>query len=243
TTSLTPAKHYIVDLELYRESFMMTFQQFYGDISQYCIIGLLPSYLERKGSSLIYMIDHLISKSQNSKSGFYLYDHESLKNMLEVNISNGQKTILFGVTFALLDFAEKYKINFPDLIVIETGGMKGRREEMIREDLHHKIRIAFGLNKINSEYGMTELMSQAYSKGDGMFECPPWMKVLIGNIHNPQEILSDKKTGNINIIDLANVFTCSFLSTQDLGIKHPNNTFEVLGRIDYSDIRGCSLLV
>ncbi len=243
TTSMFPAMHYVADLGVYETSFMTSFRKFLGDINGCCILGLLPSYIEREGSSLIYMINHLIRQSQDQNSGFYIKDYKKLKVLLEDNKRKGKKTILFGVSFALMDFAEKYQIHFPELIIIETGGMKGRRKEIIREDLHNRISTSFGVEKIYSEYGMTELMSQAYAYGNGLFRCPPWMQVLIGDIHDPFANLPYKKSGNIKIIDLANVFSCSFLSTQDLGVRYPDNAFEVLGRIDFSDIRGCSLLL
>jgi len=204
---------------------------------------LLPSYLEREGSSLIYMADDLIKQSNNVDSGFFLYNHEELFNTLKKLQLKQKPTLLIGVTFALLDFIEQYKLNFPQLIVMETGGMKGRRKEMVREELHSALCAGFGVRAIHSEYGMTELLSQAYSKGEGIFNCPPWMKVLTRDTNDPVTILDDEKTGGINIIDFANYNSCSFIATQDLGKIFADNSFEILGRFDNSDIRGCNLLI
>jgi hypothetical protein len=203
----------------------------------------LPNYLERDGSSLIYMVNDLIEKSANPQSGFFLYNTNQLFDILNQCKSSNQKTVLIGVTYALLDFVEKHQIHFPELMVMETGGMKGKRKEIIREDLHQTLQIGFGVSSIQSEYGMTELLSQAYSKGEGIFNCPPWMKVLIRDTNDPLTLVENGKTGGINVIDLANLNSCSFIATQDLGKIHSQNTFEVLGRFDNSDIRGCNLLV
>lgn len=243
TTGKHTSKHYVTDINLYRESFSKTFFNFYGDIKNICLIALLPNYLEREGSSLIYMVKDLISQSNHPDSGFLLYEHDILYQKLERLKAEKQRTILIGVTYALLDFVEKYKLEFPDLIVMETGGMKGKRKELIRKELHQILCTGFGVNNIHSEYGMTELLSQAYSKGKGIFECPPWMKIIIRDINDPLNILENHKTGGINVIDLANIYSCSFIATQDLGKKHSQNTFEVLGRFDNSDIRGCNLLI
>jgi len=243
TTGSIKSKHYIVDVKVYEDSFRRCFEIFYGNISDYCILALLPSYLERKNSSLVYMIKDLIKKSTNPDSGFYLNNYDELIDKLNWLKNSGKKVILFGVTFALLDIAEKYSLDFPDLIVIETGGMKGRKKEIIRQELHEILCRGFGVKTIHSEYGMTELLSQAYSKGDGIFKTPPWMKILIRDINDPLTIISNYKTGGINVIDLANYNSCSFIATQDLGKLFKDGSFEVLGRFDTSDIRGCSLMV
>jgi len=236
------SRHYLVSEEVYRNSFLSGFRLFFGDIAHQCILGLLPSYLEREGSSLVYMVDGLVRESRDSDSGFFLYDYKGLTQILERKRDAGVPVVLFGVTFALLDLAEKHPIDFPSLIVIETGGMKGRRKEMIREELHDLLKKAFGTEKICSEYGMTELLSQAYSMGNGIFSSPPWMRVKVRDIQDPITILPEGRSGAINVIDLANVYSCSFLATQDIGRLHPGGGFEVLGRTDASDIRGCSLL-
>lgn len=243
TTGSVPSRHYIPDPELYEESFFAAFDIFYGKPADYCILALLPSYLERKGSSLVYMVDKLIEESKHSEGGFYLHNHKALAEKLEVLKQAKQKTMLIGVTFALLDFVEKFPMEFPELIVMETGGMKGKREELIREEVHSILKSGFALQKIHSEYGMTELLSQAYSSGDGIFSCPPWMKILIREPNDPFYLLPDGKSGGINIIDLANLDSCSFIETQDLGKTHEKSLFEVLGRFDTSDLRGCNLMV
>lgn len=243
TTGITTSKHFVQDVSLYKNSYRKAFEQFYGNIENSCIIALLPNYLEREGSSLIYMIEDLIELSQHPESGFLLYEHQLLFDKLEKLKKNNQKTILIGVTYALLDFIEKYDLNFPELIVMETGGMKGKRKEMIREELHEILCNGFGVKHIHSEYGMTELLSQAYSKGNGIFECPNWMKILVRDVNDPLTLLGHNKTGGINVIDLANIYSCSFIATQDLGKTYNDNTFEILGRFDNSDIRGCNLLV
>src|SRR5690606_19387767 len=214
-----------------------------GDPQEFCILALLPSYLERSGSSLIYMVDDLIKKSDYPESNYFLYNHEDLFRQLKNLKDREIPTILFGVTYALLDFVENYPIHFPELIVMETGGMKGQRREMIREELHDLLYQGFGVSAIHSEYGMTELLSQAYSLGNGIFECPPWMDILIRDTEDPFSLVDFGKTGGINVIDLANYNSCSFIATQDLGKKHENFSFEVLGRFDNSDIRGCNLMV
>jgi len=233
--------HHIANLENYERSFKKCFNSFYGNPGQFVILALLPSYLEQKGSSLVYMVQKLIEESNNPESGFYLYNYDDLVEKL--NKLKNQKVILFGVTYALLDIAEKFEMDLPELIIIETGGMKGRRKEMIREDLHETLCKEFNVKEIHSEYGMTELLSQAYSKGNGLFKTPPWMKVLICDTNDPKTILQPGKTGRINIIDLANIHSCSFISTQDLGRIQLDGSFEVLGRFDNSDIRGCNLLI
>ena len=242
TTGTVNSLHPVVDLDLYRRSFQQAFQLFYGDIAEYNLLALLPSYAEREGSSLIYMIDDLMSKSRPN-SNYFLYNHQELAEKLRQLQNEKQKVILIGVTYALLDFIETQQFQFPELIVMETGGMKGKRREMVREELHEILCQGFGVQKIHSEYGMTELLSQAYSKGNGIFECPPWMKVMIRDTNDPFQYLSANKTGGINVIDLANIYSCSFIATQDLGRLHEEGQFEVLGRFDHSDIRGCNLLV
>ncbi len=243
TTGSVPGKHYIHDLSLYKESFTKGFKHFYREPAEYCFLALLPGYLERSDSSLVYMMDQLISTTSHNGSGFYLDDYEELARKLELNKINGQKTILLGVSFALLDFLDKYRLDLPDLIVMETGGMKGRRREIIREELHSLLCSGFGVKNIHSEYGMTELLSQAYSQSGGIFRTPPWMKVLIRDINDPFTLEEPGKTGGINIIDLANIYSCSFVASQDLGRLRDDGSFEVLGRYDDSDVRGCNLLV
>lgn len=243
TTNTGNSKHFVTDLKLYEQSFFSAFKLFYGEPSEYCILALLPSYLERDGSSLIYMVDALIKNSKNSSSGFYLNNLDELAATLRRNEEKGIKTLLIGVTYALLDLIEKFQFNLKNTIVMETGGMKGRRKEIIREELHDLLKVGFGVNKIHSEYGMTELLSQAYSKGDGNFTCPPWMKVLTRSIYNPFETNVSSKNGGINIIDLANLNSCAFIATQDLGKTYEDGSFEIIGRFDAADIRGCNLMV
>ena len=242
TTGSKTSQHHVVDLHIYEESYLRAFHYFYGDIKDYCILALLPSYLEREGSSLIYMVDDLIKKSGHSLSGFYLDEFDALKNKITALDASGAKILLMGVSFALLDFVEKYPLQLSNTIIMETGGMKGRKKEMIRDELHHILKQGFGVEKIHSEYGMTELLSQAYSVGDGVFNTPPWMKVLIRDTEDPLTFQNDEKTGGINVIDLANVNSCSFIATQDLGKRYQDNSFEILGRFDHSDIRGCNLM-
>ena len=243
TTNQSRSKHYVTDISIYEKSFSKCFELFYGNIEKHCILALLPSYLERKHSSLVYMADSLINKTKNKHSGFYLNNYHELAKKLELLEKKKQKTILLGVSFALLDFAEKFPIKRNHTIIMETGGMKGKRKEMVREELHQKLCHLFGAKSIHSEYGMTELLSQAYSKGSGVFQCPPWMKILIRDTNDNFQILKNGLTGGINIIDLANINSCSFIATQDLGKLHSDNSFEVLGRFDNSDLRGCNLLV
>ncbi len=243
TTGNVQSKHYVSNIYVYEKSYLKGFEFFYGNMEDYCVLALLPSYLERDGSSLIYMAEDLIKKTKHSESGFYLNNYDELISKINVLEAKGQKTLLIGVTYALLDLAEKQKMNFKNTIIMETGGMKGKRKEMVREELHATLCKRLGVNKIHSEYGMTELLSQAYSKGDGIFNCPPWMKILIRDTNDPFTILGKNKTGGINIIDLANINSCSFIATQDLGKLHSDDSFEVLGRFDNSDIRGCNLLV
>ncbi|MBZ9728130.1 acyl transferase [Salegentibacter sp. JZCK2] len=243
TTGATTSKHYVTDLNVYEESFLKAFELFYGKPEEMVILALLPSYLERQGSSLIYMANSLIKLSRYPESGFYLDDLESLQKKLLALDKSGKKILLLGVSFALLDLVETYNFNLKNTTIMETGGMKGRRKEMIREELHQILSKGFGVEKIHSEYGMTELLSQAYSKGDGVFDTPPWMKILIRDPEDALSYLPKSKTGGINVIDLANFNSCSFIATQDLGKKSQNNQTEILGRFDNSDIRGCNLLV
>ena len=248
--NLIRSKHLVTDISIYKESFTKCFSQFYGHIEDYCILALLPSYLEREGSSLIYMVNNFIENSNQPDGGFYLHNYDQLLQKIEKLHKQGQNTLLIGVTYALLELVEyAYAISFPlhlysnNLIIMETGGMKGKRKELIREELHQIIKKGFGSTAVHSEYGMTELLSQAYSLRDGIFECPNWMQILIRDPEDALSYMSDGKTGGINIIDLANINSCAFIATQDLGKKYANQTFEVLGRFDYSDVRGCNLMV
>ena len=243
TTGMITSRHPVTDVSWYKESFRKAFELFYGDIKSYTILALLPAYLERAGSSLVYMAEDLVKQSNNPDSGFYLYNHEDLYHQLKKQQQANKPTVLIGVTFALLDFVEQYQLNFPELIVMETGGMKGRRKEMIREELHEILTKGFGVDVIHSEYGMTELLSQAYSEGDGIFNCPPWMRIITRDTNDPITLIGDGKAGGINIIDLANINSCSFIATQDLGKIDADGSFEVLGRFDNADIRGCNLLI
>lgn len=243
TTGMQQSKHFVSDISLYQQSYRQAFNRFYGEINDYCFLALLPSYQERSGSSLIYMVDDLISLSKHPQSGYFLHNHDDLYKTLQSLKAAKQKTVLIGVTYALLDFIEKHQLDFPDLIVMETGGMKGRRKEMIREELHCILAKGFGVSAIHSEYGMTELLSQAYALGDGIFKCPPWMKILIRDTNDPLALSENGKAGGINVIDLANINACAFIATQDLGKLKENNDFEVLGRFDNSDLRGCNLMV
>lgn len=243
TTGMNTSKHLVTDISLYEVSYRNAFSEFYGNIEDYAVLALLPSYLEREGSSLIYMVNDLIKRSNNSNSGFYLNNYDELiAKLLELDAS-GQNVLLIGVTYALLDLIEKQNFDLKNTIIMETGGMKGQRKEMIREELHEILCNGFGVKSIHSEYGMTELLSQAYSLGNGIFECPNWMSVLIRDTEDALSYVDHGKTGGINVIDLANINSCSFIATQDLGKKYPNNSFEVLGRFDNSDIRGCNLMV
>lgn len=235
--------HQITDISIYEQSYIRCFEQFYGPIHDYCILALLPSYLDRKDSSLIYMVDDLIQKSKHAESGFYLDDFETLKSKLERLDTEEHKVLLIGVSFALLDFVEKHSMQLKNTIIIETGGMKGRRKELIREELHHILKSGFGVSSIHSEYGMTELLSQAYSDGNGIFRTPPWMQILIRDPEDPLSLQLNGTTGGLNIIDLANVNSCSFIATQDLGKRNDDGSFEILGRFDNSDIRGCNLMI
>jgi len=243
TTGMATSRHLVTDISLYEESYRKGFSQFYGNIENYAVLALLPSYLDREGSSLIYMVDDLIKLSNHPESGFYLNNYDELiQKLLELDAA-GENIILIGVTYALLDLIEKQNFQLKNTIIMETGGMKGKRKEMIREELHELLCKGFGVEAIHSEYGMTELLSQAYSLGNGVFECPNWMQILIRDTEDALSYVGNGKTGGINVIDLANINSCSFIATQDLGKKQPNNSFEVLGRFDNSDIRGCNLMV
>jgi len=243
TTGTVPSSHYVYDLSVYEKSFMLGFEYFYENLSQYIFLALLPGYMQRSGSSLVFMVNSLIQKSGNTQGGFYLQDLEMLASTLERLHKSAKKVVLIGVSFALLDLAENFPVKIPNTIIMETGGMKGKRKELIREELHQIIKQAFGVKVVHSEYGMTELLSQAYSKGNGIFECPPWMKVVISDATDPLSISPPGKSGGINIIDLANIHSCSFIATQDLGRLHPHGKFEVLGRFDHSNLRGCNLMI
>jgi hypothetical protein len=248
TTQTGNSKHFVKAISLYRKSFSFCFERFYGSPANKCILGLLPSYLERKHSSLILMVDEMIRISNNPLSDFYLYDNEKLHRTIVHNEILKHPTLLIGVTYALLDFAERYPMQLRHTIIMETGGMKGRRVEMTRQQVHQLLQKQFGISLVHSEYGMTELLSQAYSKGDGIFHCPPWMKILLRDEDDPLNILESKAendkalNGVINIIDLANIYSCSFIATDDAGRLYSNGSFEVLGRLDNSDVRGCSLM-
>ena len=243
TTGSITSRHLVTDVSLYEQSYRQAFSQFYGNIEDYTVLALLPSYLERQGSSLIHMVEDLIQLSNNSDSGFYLNDYDALVSKLLEQERDNKNVLLIGVTFALLDLIEKQNFKLENTIIMETGGMKGRRKEMIREELHEILTKGFGVKSIHSEYGMTELLSQAYSLGNGIFECPSWMQIHIRDTEDALTYISNGKTGGINVIDLANINSCSFIATQDLGKKYDNGSFEVLGRFDNSDIRGCNLMV
>lgn len=243
TTGSIPSRHFVFDTGVYEESFLRGFRRVYGEPSDYCILALLPGYLERSNSSLVYMADRLIELSGCPHSGFYLHNIAMLAEKLHWLYGKGHRIILLGVSFALLDLAEQHPMQIPKAIIMETGGMKGRRRELLREELHRVLKNAFGVPSVHSEYGMTEMFSQAYSTGDGLFSCPPWMRLLIRDPNDPLSLLPEGRSGGINIIDLANIYTCSFLATQDLGKIYPGGSFEVLGRFDNSDIRGCNLMV
>ena len=243
TTGKISSKHFVADIDLYEQSFRKGFQHFYGNIEDYVVLALLPSYLERDGSSLIYMVNDMIANSKQPESGFYLNNLDTLKNTLIDLVSRNKKTLLIGVSFALLDFVETYRLELKNTIIMETGGMKGKRKELIRAELHETLKQGFGVNTIHSEYGMTELLSQAYSRGNSLFKTPPWMQVLTRDTEDALTIQAYGKTGGINIIDLANINSCAFIATQDLGKVYKDGTFEVMGRFDNSDIRGCNLMV
>ena len=243
TTGSMTSKHFVTDINLYKESYLKGFHHFYGNIEEFTVLALLPNYLERKGSSLVFMVDDLIAKSNNPESGFYLHNLEELAQKLVKLDKNGQKVLLMGVSFALLDLIEKQQFTLKNTIIMETGGMKGRRKELVREELHLLLQNGFGVDEIHSEYGMTELLGQAYSKGKGDFKTPPWMQVLTRDTEDALTINPAEKNGGINVIDLANYNSCSFIATQDLGKAYKDGSFEIIGRFDNSDIRGCNLMV
>ena len=242
-TTGNQSKHLVSDLSIYKKSFRKAFELFYGDIKDYCILSLLPNYREREGSSLIYMVDNLIKNSQYPESGFYLNDYQKLSQTLSKLEKEKKKTILFGVSYALLDLAEQFPQKLNSTIIIETGGTKGKRKEYLKEELHKILKNSFILSKIHSEYGMTELLSQSYSKGNGIFKSPPWKKIFIRDVNDPLSFVEKGKTGGINVIDLANLYSCPFIATQDLGKLYEDGSFSVLGRFDNSDVRGCNLLI
>ena len=243
TTGQITSKHLVSDVSVYQKSYNKAFELCYGKPDDLCILALLPSYLEREGSSLIYMVDDLLKQSQHPQSGYFLHDLAHLYSTLLTLKAAKQKTLLIGVTYALLDFVEQFQIDFPELIIMETGGMKGKRKEMVREELHETLCSGFRVENIHSEYGMTELLSQGYSYGQGIFNCPLWMKILLRDTSDPLSLVKGKQSGGINVIDLANFNSCSFIATQDLGKTYGDGSFEVLGRFDNADIRGCNLLV
>ena len=243
TTGSITSRHLVTDVNFYEQSYRQAFAQFYGNIEDYVVLALLPSYLDREGSSLIYMVSDLIQLSNNCNSGFYLNNYSELIQKLISIDKSGQNVLLIGVTYALLDLVEIQKFDLQHTIIMETGGMKGRRREMIREELHEILCSGFGVPTIHSEYGMTELLSQAYSLGNGIFECPSWMQIFTRDTEDALSYIETEKTGGINVIDLANLNSCSFIATQDLGKLHGDGTFEILGRFDNSDIRGCNLMV
>ena len=238
TTGMTPSRHAVADLSLYEQAFIEGFRKFYGEPSEWSLYALLPSYLERKGSSLVYMAERLIAEC--GSGGFYLNDYERLISDME---NDSKPKILLGVTYALLDLAEQYAPKLHNTIVMETGGMKGRRKELPKGELHRVLCEAFGVEKIHSEYGMAELLSQGYSAGDGVFRTPQWMRILVRDLNNPFARLDDGRRGAIDIIDLANRHSCSFIATQDMGIRYADGSFRIEGRVQASDIRGCNLLV
>jgi hypothetical protein len=240
---MTTSAHHLTDVSLYEANYLNGFAQFYGNIENYTVLALLPSYLERDDSSLIYMVKDLIEKSNKADSGFYLHNYNELLHTLLRLDQAGENVLLIGVTYALLDLIELQAVQLNNTIIMETGGMKGKRKELIREELHEVLCNGFGVSTIHSEYGMTELLSQAYSLGNGVFECPPWMQVHLRDTDDAFSYVSNGKTGGINVIDLGNINSCSFIATQDLGKKYDNGSFEVLGRFDSSDIRGCNLMV
>ena len=243
TTNENLSKHYVSDIHIYRKSFLKNFIDNYGDPKEYVILGLLPNYMENENSSLIYMVNNLIELSMSNDSGFFLKEYDLIIEKMKNHCRENKKIILFGVSYALLDLTKNRNLNLENTIIIETGGMKGRRREMIKKELHETLKQRTGLKKIHSEFGMTELLSQAYSKGDGIFSCPNWMKVFVRDINDPNFLHKDNRSGGINIIDLANFNSCSFIATEDMGSIHKNGSFEIMGRIDHSDTRGCNLLV
>ena len=242
TTGMERSQHHVASLKLYEQSLHQCFHQFFGKEENYCILALLPSYLERSNSSLVYMTQKLMKKSGHADNGFYLDRLTTLSKVLKKNSKNEVKTLLIGVTFALLDLAEKHPQELKNCTILETGGMKGRRREMPREEIHEILKSAFGLENIASEYGMTELLSQAYSLGDGIFRTPPWMRVYVREATDPLTV-HERGKGALNVIDLANMHSCPFIATQDLAHIHQDHSFDVLGRMDDAEVRGCNLMV
>ncbi len=244
TTSQARSRHLVSDLSVYRESLYRGFTKFYGDPEKLCILALLPSYLERKGSSLVYMMNELIKKSRHPDSGFYLTDHQKLAAILDHRNGDKVPTLLLGVSFALLDLSESFPIPLEDhIIIMETGGMKGRRKEITRTELHRILKERFRLSRIHSEYGMTEMLSQAYSEGEGKFRTPPWLRIYIRDPYDPLSLLDTSQSGAINVMDLANIHSCSFIATDDLGVSFEDRQFNVFGRFDHAEVRGCNLLI
>ncbi|MFT4521128.1 MAG: hypothetical protein ACI8ZN_000052 [Bacteroidia bacterium] len=244
TTKTGVSTHYMPKSEIYRQSFATSFHQCFGNPADYCIVALLPNYLEQQHSSLVYMVSHLIEQSLDPDSGFFLHNTDKLIEAIRAKLHQKKKVLLWGVTYALLDLAQTKPFkNLENLTIIETGGMKGRRREMVRNEVHELLKLGFGVDQIGSEYGMTELFSQAYSQSNGFFTCPPWMRVQLRNIDDPFSTVTAGKSGGINVIDLANLTSCSFISTSDIGRMHKDDKFEILGRFDHSDVRGCNLLV
>lgn len=241
TTGADTSRHFVPDISVYEKSFREGFEAAYGPVEDWVILALLPSYLERSGSSLIYMAEDLVQRSGRPESGFFLYDHQALADRLRALEARGQKTLLLGVTFALLDFAEAFPMPLKHTIVMETGGMKGRKKELTRPEVQAILKDAFGLPEIHSEYGMTEMLSQAYSKGEGIFQPSATMRAWVREVADPLSV-SPSGTGVINIIDLSNEESCAFLATEDIGRVYPDGSFEILGRLDHSALRGCSLL-
>ncbi len=242
TTGMVQSQHWVKDPAIYERSFLEGFHLFYGNVESWCVLGLLPSYLERSHSSLVYMVEALVKRSGHPSSGFYLYEHEKLETQLKALEAAGQKTLLIGVTFGLLDFADERTMDLSHTVVMETGGMKGRRQEWTRQEVHQLLKEKLGVSAVHSEYGMTELLSQAYSAGEGIFRPVPWLKLLVREEDDPLKMYPEGK-GVLNIIDLANIYSCAFIATQDLGQVYPDGRFEVLGRVDHSDVRGCSLML
>ncbi len=242
TTGQTRSQHFVTDTSVYKKSFTKGFEQFYGAISDYCFLGLLPSYIEQGESSLVYMVNDFINTTKHNGSGFYLDNFEELNSKINELETKKKKYILIGVSYALLDFIDKFPQKKTSGIIMETGGMKGRRQELTKAELHNELIHGFNISVIHSEYGMTELLSQAYSQGEGIYKCPPWMKVITRSTTDPLSLVNNSR-GLINIIDLANINSCSFIATDDLGIVNPDGTFKILGRFDASEIRGCNLMV
>jgi len=243
TTGQQASQHLVADVTIYEKSFIKCFEEVYGPVHDYCFISLLPSYLEREGSSLVYMCDYMIRQSKHTSSGFYLHDFEKLNNTIQQLKDTDTKTVLLGVTYALLDFSAAFPQHMQDVIIMETGGMKGKRTEMVRSEVHSNLKNAFHVNAIHSEYGMTEMFSQCYSKGEGKYTTPAHVKILLREVNDPLAIKTNATRGGVNVIDLANIFSCAFIATQDLGKSHIDGTFEILGRYDDSDVRGCNLMV